>query len=130
VSILGTVTASAVAVAMLHIKVAQLAAAAGLSLIGGVLLTAAGMMIDLARPLLDWTNPQKAIKQNLNVLFAMCADIGILTALYFAIRFMIRAGLSNGALLAALYVVLVALSGLSYAALVKFAGKRYREIEV
>ena len=130
VSILGTVTASAVAVAVLHIKVAHLAAAAGLSLVAGVLLTAIGMIIDLARPLLDWTNPQKAIKQNLNVLLAMCADIGILTVLFFGIRFMIRAGLSNGGVLAALYVVLAALSGLSYAALVKFAGKRYREIEV
>ena len=130
VSILGTVTASAAAVGILHIKAAHLAVAAGLSLVAGVLLTALGMIIDLARPLLDWTNPQKAIKQNLNVLLAMCADIGILTALFFGIRFMVRAGLSNGAVLAALYVGLAALSGLSYAALVKFAGKRYREIEV
>ena len=49
----------------------HLAPAAGLSLVAGVLLTAVGMMIDLARPLLDWTNPQKAIKQNLNVLLAL-----------------------------------------------------------
>jgi ABC-2 type transport system permease protein len=130
VSILGTLTASAVAVAILHLKAPHLVVAAGLSLVAGVLLTAVGMIIDLARPLLDWTNPQKAIKQNLNVLLATCADIGILTGLFFAIRIMIAAGLSNGAVIAALYLVLAALSGLSYAALVKFAGKRYREIEV
>jgi ABC-2 type transport system permease protein len=130
VSILGTLTASAVAVAILHLKASHLVVAAGLSLVAGVLLTAVGMIIDLARPLLDWTNPQKAIKQNLNVLLATCADIGILTGLFFAIRIMIAAGLSNGAVIAALYLVLAALSGLSYAALVKFAGKRYREIEV
>ena len=56
----------------------HVAIAAGLALVAAVLLTAVGMIIDLARPLLDWTNPQKAIKQNLNVLLAMFADAGIL----------------------------------------------------
>jgi ABC-2 type transport system permease protein len=130
VSLLGTVTASAVAEWLLHVKPVHLAAAAGLSLVVGLLLTAVGMLIDLARPLLDWTNPQKAIKQNLNVLLAMCADIGILTALFFATRFMVKAGLSGGAILILLFTVLAASSGLGYSALVKFAGKRYREIEV
>ena len=129
VSLLGTITASVVAAWLLHLNVAQLAAAAGLSLVAGVFLTSVGMMIDLARPLLDWTNPQKAIKQNLNVLLAMCADIGILTVLFFAARFAVKAGASAGTVLVLLYVVLAALSGLGYSALVKFAEKRYREIE-
>jgi ABC-2 type transport system permease protein len=130
VAILGTVTASAVAAWLLHLKAAHLAAAAGLSLVAGVLLTAVGMMIDLARPLLDWTNPQKAIKQNLNVLLAMCADIGILTGLFFMIRFLVKAGFSGGTVLALLFVILTALAGLGCAALLRFAEKRYREIEV
>lgn len=129
VSLLGTITASAVAAWLLHLNVAQLAAAAGLSLIAGLFLTSVGMIIDLARPLLDWTNPQKAIKQNLNVLLAMCADVGILTVLFFAVRFAVKAGASAGTVLVLLYAVLAALSGLGYSALVKFAEKRYREIE-
>jgi radical SAM superfamily enzyme YgiQ (UPF0313 family) len=52
----------------------KLMVAAGLAAITGVLLTAVGMAVDLARPLLDWTNPQKAIKQNLNVLLALFAN--------------------------------------------------------
>ncbi len=87
------------------------------------------MMIDLARPLLDWTNPQKAIKQNLNVLLAMCADIGILTGLYFLIRFLVRAGFSGGTILVSLFAALTALAWLGCAALLRFAEKRYREIE-
>ncbi len=129
VAVLGTATASAAAVWVLHLRPAHLLAAAGLSLVAGVLLTSVGMMIDLARPLLDWTNPQKAIKQNLNVLLAMCADIGILTVLFFAVRFAVKAGASAGTVLALLYAVLAALSVVGYAALVKFAAKRYREIE-
>ncbi|MCX6573840.1 MAG: hypothetical protein NTX99_07580, partial [Candidatus Aminicenantes bacterium] len=75
VAMLGVVTASIVAAVFFHLRPAQLVPAFILSMAAGVLLTAVGMMIDLARPLLDWTNPQKAIKQNLNVLLALLADV-------------------------------------------------------
>lgn len=129
IAMLGVVTASVVAAIVLHLKTAHLAAAAGLALVAGVLLTAVGMIIDLARPLLDWTNPQKAIKQNLNVLLAMLADIGILTALFFGVRALIRARLAANVVLGVLFVVLTALAAISYKILLKFADKRYPEIE-
>jgi ABC-2 type transport system permease protein len=129
IATLGVVTASAVAAIILHLKAVHLAAAAGLALVAGVLLTAVGMIIDLARPLLDWTNPQKAIKQNLNVLLAMLADVGILTAAFFGVRALIRAKLAANVVLGALFVGLAALAVLSYRILLKFADKRYPEIE-
>jgi len=129
IATLGVVTASAVAAIILHLKAVHLAAAAGLSLVAGVLLTAVGMIIDLARPLLDWTNPQKAIKQNLNVLLAMLADVGILTALFFGVRALIRAKLTANVILGMLFVGLAALAALSYSILLKFADKRYPEID-
>ena len=106
-----------------------MAAAAGLALVTGVLLTAVGMIIDLARPLLDWMNPQKAIKQNLNVLLAMLADIGILTAAFFGIKAMIKAKLAPNAVLGVVFAALVVLAALSYGFLLRFADKRYPEIE-
>ncbi len=130
VALLGTISASAVAAWAFPIGPAPLAAAAGLSLVAGIPLTAIGMMIDLARPLLDWTNPQKAIKQNLNVLLAICADIGFLTVLFFGVVLLISAGFSAGAILAALFAILASLAALSCAALARFAEKRYPEIEV
>jgi len=129
IAMLGVVTASAVAAIILHLKAVHLAAAAGLALVAGVLLTAVGMIIDLARPLLDWTNPQKAIKQNLNVLLAMLADVGILTAAFFGVRALIRAKLTANVVLGVLFVGLAALAVLSYRILLKFADKRYPEIE-
>jgi ABC-2 type transport system permease protein len=130
ISALGVVTASIVAVLVLHLKAGVLAAAAVLALAAGVLLTAVGMIIDLARPLLDWTNPQKAIKQNLNVLFATFADIGIMTGLFFFLKFLIKAGVTGSTVLIVLFAGLVALSGASLWFLFRFAEKRYREIEV
>jgi len=129
IAMLGVVTASAVAAIVLQLKAVHLAAAAGLALVAGVLLTVVGMIIDLARPLLDWTNPQKAIKQNLNVLLALLADIGILTAAFFGVRALIRAKLAANVVLGALFVGLAALAVLSYRILLKFADKRYPEIE-
>lgn len=37
-----------------------------------------GLSLDLRRPLLTWTNPQQAMKQNMNVLLAMGLDVLIL----------------------------------------------------
>jgi ABC-2 type transport system permease protein len=126
---LGVVTASVVAAAFFHIKVLSLVPAFVLALVAGALLTAVGMMIDLARPLLDWTNPQKAIKQNLNVLLALLADVGLMTLVFFAAKALIRAELGTGAVLGILFAGLAALAVASYAALLRFADKRYPEIE-
>jgi ABC-2 type transport system permease protein len=130
ISILGVIVAVIMAVLVLPVNELALFAAAGLALLMGILLTAVGMIIDLARPLLDWTNPQKAVKQNLNVMLAMFADIGILTATCFAIRALIKTGASAQIIISALFVVLALLAGLSYLSLLKFADKRYREIEI
>ena len=129
IGVLGVVAALIPAVVLYPLRPAHVAIAAGLALITVVLLTAVGMIIDLARPLLDWTNPQKAIKQNLNVLLAMFADVGILIAFYFGIRFLMKTGADNNAIVCLLYGILILLSCLSALALDKFAEKRYREIE-
>lgn len=42
-----------------------------LGLLGSIPMTMIGMTIDIIRPLLTWTNPQQAMKQNLNVLIGM-----------------------------------------------------------
>ncbi|HEY8362975.1 MAG TPA: hypothetical protein VIK77_08845 [Tissierellaceae bacterium] len=47
-----------------------------LGLLGSVPMTLLGMTIDILRPMLDWDNPQRAIKQNLNVLIGM--GVGVL----------------------------------------------------
>ncbi len=128
VATLGVATSAIVAGVFLHVKVAQLAAGAGLALVAGVALTAVGMIIDLARPLLDWTNPQKAIKQNLNVLLGLMADAAILTAVFFGVKALVRAKLAPNVVLGILFVGLAALSAVSYVVLIRFADRRYRDI--
>ncbi len=129
ITLLGIVAALIAITVLLPLKTAQFIASIGLALLMGVLLTAVGMIIDLARPLLDWTNPQKAVKQNLNVMFALFADIGILAASFYGVRAMIKAEISEPIILAVLFGALAMLAGLSYMALLRFADKRYSEIE-
>ena len=122
-------TALVVAIVVLHPLKTHLALAMGLAMVMGILLTAVGMMIDLARPLLDWTNPQKAMKQNLNVLLAMFADIGIMTAAYFAVKALRKAAVPETAIIWTLYAVLIGLAVFGYLALLRFARRRYAEME-
>jgi ABC-2 type transport system permease protein len=129
VSLLGILVAAIALRILIPFKSFQLAIAVALSLVAMILMTAVGMMIDLARPLLDWTNPQKAIKQNLNVLLAMLADVAILAAAFFSIKALIDAGVSPNVILSAVFAVLACLAALSYKALVRFADKRYRDID-
>ena len=96
----------------------------------GAVLTALGMIIDLARPLLNWTNPQKAIKQNFNVLLAFFADAGILAALTFGAVQMGKRGMKTGTVVAVLAVILAVAALAGFQLLMKFAAKRYRDIEV
>lgn len=129
ISLLGIAASTIVFVAFLHLELGTLAPAWLLALAGSVPMTALGMIIDLARPLLDWTNPQKAIKQNLNVLFGILADIGILVILGYLSSLLIKAGISRYALLIVLLSILVVLGSASLRVLLKYAERRYGEIE-
>ena len=60
-----------------------------------------GLYIDLRRPLLQWSHPQQAMKQNLNVLFSMGVNIAYLALL---------AGIAALGLLAGLPIVIIGLS--------------------
>jgi ABC-2 type transport system permease protein len=83
-----------------------------LSLPGGVLLSYIGLMVDLARPKLDWENESYAVKQNVNVMIIMFGGmlmvvpvilLGVLLVwigiplLTFAVLFVITAGIGLGA---------------------------------
>jgi ABC-2 type transport system permease protein len=103
--------------------------AALLSLPAGALITALNMTVDLARPLLTWTNPQRAIKQNLNVVLAMALDAGVGFAFYRLFLLLRRAGLDGTPLIAALAAVALGAALAALYLLSRFAARRYVAIE-
>ena len=130
IALLGVAASALVVLAVFRLSPAVVLAAIALAMAASFVLTAMGMIIDLARPLLTWTNPQKAIKQNFNVLLALFADFGVLFLLYLAVRVFGRMGWTGWRTPAALFVLLAALSAAVFKALKAFAARRYRDIEV
>jgi ABC-2 type transport system permease protein len=129
VVVLGLAAATAVLTFVFQMKASLLLAALVLAALAGVVMAAVGMMIDLARPLLTWINPQKAIKQNLNVLLAFFADLGMIFGLFLLTRILRRLGLAGAAQIAVLTFILLVMAGLSFSLLLKLAEKRLPRIE-
>lgn len=56
---------------LIDIQIKTIIIIAIIGLLGSIPMTQLGMLIDIIRPYLTWDNPQRAMKQNLNVLIAM-----------------------------------------------------------
>lgn len=130
VAVLGIVGGSLVARLAMGLGWQSILPAALLALAAGALLTAVNMAVDLARPLLNWTNPVRAIKQNLNVLLAMALDAGIVYAFYHLAQLLRRSGLDGKPLIITLFAVVALLAAAAVFLLLHFANKRYKTIAI
>ena len=129
VSLVGIAAALIGSVFVAPVSARALAAAALLALVGAVPLNAAGLWIDLARPKLKWTNPQQAIKQNLNVVFAMLAGAVYLVVCGFIAHFFLRAGAPGSFVYFALLAIAVVTAWLIWRGLLRFADRKYPDME-
>ena len=76
IQILGVISILVSLLFIVKISIANMVIIIVLGLLGSIPMTEIGMIIDIIRPLLVWDNPQKAMKQNLNVLISM--GLGVL----------------------------------------------------
>lgn len=128
VALLGIVGATAVLVFRFHVPAGRWLPGLALALPVTAFLTFLNLAVDLARPLLDWISPQKAMKQNLNVLIAMLLDLGFL--FLFGLLFL-ALGKSGLGLIGVLLLMLGLSLGLVWLALFlirHFALRRYPAI--
>ena len=129
VSLLGILAAAVVAVIVAGIPVRSLLAAALLAIAGSAALNIVSLRIDLARPLLNWTDPQRAIKQNFNVILAMFLNSAFLAACGFLAYFLIDAGLSGPLVYLIFLVIFSVAAAILWRELLAFAEKKYPGIE-
>lgn len=87
------------------------------------------LLIDLMRPYLDWDNPQKAIKQNVNVVLSMVASGGLLYLVYLACRkiYDITSGVLPVYL--GMFALSLVLGLIPYLVMARIAAKRFSQIE-
>jgi len=90
---------------------------------------AAGLLVDLIRPLLNWTNPIRAIKQNVNVVISMLIDIALLFFMALLWPHGLRAGLSPVLLYTIYCLFFTILFTILYALVLRLGERRYRTIE-
>jgi ABC-2 type transport system permease protein len=129
IAALGVGSATAVVLFRLHADAGRWLPALALALPVTVVLTCLNLAVDLARPLLDWISPQKAMKQNLNVLIAMLLDLGFLFLFGLAFITLGKSRLGLTPVLGLMGALALALAGAAYALLLRFARKRYPAIE-
>jgi len=58
---------------MLSLRLLLICGVVVVGVLGGVLVTALGLLVDMYRPNLDWSDPQRAMKSNLNPLISLAA---------------------------------------------------------
>jgi ABC-2 type transport system permease protein len=129
IAVLGIGSATVVLIFRFHLAAGKWLPCLALALPITAFLTCINLAVDLARPLLDWISPQKAMKQNLNVLIAMLLDLGFLFLYGFSFVTLGRSGLGLTAIIGILLTLGLGLAGLAFALLRRFALERYPSIE-
>jgi len=129
VNFLCTLPFFVLAIVVAHLRPFDILALVILGLAATAAVTELGIVIDLLRPFFDWDNPQRAVKNNLNVLFAMLVTmvfLGVFTAVAIGLSLTVPWRLGYLALLLLVGGVAV---GLYYGQLA-LAEKMYRNFEI
>jgi len=129
IALLGIGSASAALMIRFHLDAGKWLPCLALALPLCAFVTSLNLAVDLARPLLDWISPQKAMKQNLNVLIAMLLDLGFLFLYGLAFVTLGKSGLSVAAVIGIFFALSLGLASLAYSLLLQFALRRYPSIE-
>lgn len=99
-----------------------------IGLLASIPMTQIGMIIDILRPMLTWTNPQQAMKQNLNVLIGMGVGVIYAGALFLIVKLMIDK-VDVNIIQLILTVIFIVSSAIFYGILIKLITKQFRELE-
>lgn len=99
-----------------------------LGLLGSIPMTQLGMGIDILRPMLSWSNPQQAMKQNLNVLIGMGVSV-----VYGGLIVLLVMNLLKSINISLIYLIvtliLVVSTVVFYVVLKKLITKQFQELE-
>lgn len=114
----------------LKVNAVSLAGGTILGLLAAGVLLLAGLFIDMARPMLKWTNPQQAVKSNINVIIPLPIAVALLAGFgYLAVWLHGTVGLTEGVIVAVLGAILGTLLAVAYTATLSAARRLYERLE-
>lgn len=102
----------------------------GLGLLGSIPITELAMFIDITRPLLDWDNPQRAMKQNMNVLFSFILGIIYIFVNFGLVMLMLKLKVNQLLIYMLLGLIYTIISVVLFKVLSRYAAKRFKDIIV
>ena len=127
IQLLGVLILVVVLVFLIKIDLASAILIVVFGILSSVPTTLIGMIIDISRPKLNWTNPQQAMKQNLNVAIGMLASIVYIGLIVILLRRLI--GQIDMAFIYAIIAGIIAISSLAfYSILDKLIVKQFRDL--
>jgi ABC-2 type transport system permease protein len=129
VNFLCTLPILIVCAVLLHLAWLDILLITFLGIAVAAVITSLGILIDFARPYFDWEDPQRAVKNNLNVLFIMLIAlifIAIMGAISVGLYFIAPWWLGYSILL----LLVSASSALLYLWILTVAEKKYRQYEL
>lgn len=101
-----------------------------LGLLGSIPIILSGMLIDIEKPLLNWTNPQRAVKQNMNAVFGMLAGLLITAVLGGLTYLMLQTAMHHVLIFIAVAILIIVLTVMVYKVLEKRIRIRFIEINM
>jgi len=129
IQLLGIAAVLGVGAFLIEINIIMVLGIVILGLLASIPIIELSMLIDILRPLLDWDNPQKAMKQNLNVLFSMALGVLYILLLVSLTLALIIVKLSYLVIFLLLTVIFIGLSVGLFFLLSGTTIKRFRDIE-
>lgn len=115
---------------ILGINIWRIAIIVMFSLLGALFINILNLMIDINRPKLHWTNPQEAVKSNLNGLFGIISTIVIIGIISIILLFLLKLGTKEGLVYFILTLIMIIALIPSLLSLFKMAGDGYNKIEI
>lgn len=113
---------------ILPLKLSTIIVVTTIGILGSIPIIVISMLIDISRPVLDWDNPQKAVKQNMNVLFSMLAGMAYIAGYAILCYNASKIGLNPIITYSLIGLIFTIVSVLLYKALNKFTRKRLKDI--
>lgn len=130
ISLIGVLATGLVLIFLLKFSVLRVVILLLLGIMGAFLLVIYSLMIDVLHPKLFWTNPQEAVKQNLNGLFGLLLTLLILVVLaaFSIVLILIKANVWIILPALGIFILLLILPG--YFGLLAMAESKYNSIEM
>ncbi|MCX8128494.1 MAG: hypothetical protein N3I35_00140 [Clostridia bacterium] len=129
VEAIGIAIAGIVLIAFLNVAITKVLILFVIAVLASVLLIVLNLMIDVIRPKLEWTNPQEAVKRNINGLIGILLTMFMMGILFGISMLLIFLGLSEGTVYLSLIVITVLLTIPSAIGLFALAEHRYSKLE-